>query len=185
MKRMFHPLLLALLLLLAPPLPAAEQETYDQDEVLQAAEAFFGEGAEGLAAVVEKIFKEHGRPNGTIAGEEYSGAIGVGLRYGEGVLQLKAGPRRSVYWTGPSIGWDVGGNAAKVFVLVYDLPSVDALFQRFPGVDGSAYFVGGVGANYQQSGDIVLAPIRLGVGFRLGASVGYMNYTRKRTWNPF
>ncbi|MDX1593481.1 MAG: DUF1134 domain-containing protein [Gammaproteobacteria bacterium] len=174
-------------LLAAPAMAqdAGSQETYDQDEVLAAAESFFGEGAEGLAKVVEKIFAEQGRPNGTIAGEEISGAVGVGLRYGKGTLRMKAGAERQVFWTGPSIGFDAGGNASKVFVLVYRLDRVENLFQRFPGVDGSAYWIGGVGANYQRSGDIVLAPIRLGVGLRFGANIGYMNYTRKRTWNPF
>jgi hypothetical protein len=189
----FRALLPLLLLMLAAwPVVAAEQaqesqeqDTFDEEEVLAEAERFFGESTKGLAKVVEKIFKEQGRPNGTIAGEEISGAIGVGLRYGNGMLSMKSGVRRGVYWTGPSIGWDVGGNASKVFVLVYHLNNVNDLFQRYPGVDGSAYFVGGVGVNYQQSGDTILAPIRLGVGFRLGANVGYMHYTRKRSWNPF
>ena len=182
-------ILLLAALLLCTPLGAAEQkqseDTFDEDEVIAEAENFFGETTEGLAKVVEKIFKEQGRPNGYIAGEEISGAIGVGLRYGEGMLKMKSGVQRGVYWTGPSIGWDVGGNASKVFVLIYNLHNLDELFQRFPGVDRSAYFIGGVGANYQQSGDIILAPIRTGVGFRLGANVGYMHYTRKKSWNPF
>ncbi|MBI1175501.1 MAG: DUF1134 domain-containing protein [Sideroxydans sp.] len=171
---------------LAGPVHAADSEdTYDQDSIIKDASEFFGQSSEGLAKIVEKAFKEHGRPNGYVKGEEASGAIGVGLRYGDGVLKLKSGGSRKVYWTGPSVGFDFGGNASKVFVLVYHLPSSGKIFQRFPGVDGSFYFVGGAGINYQQRGKIILAPIRLGVGLREGASIGYMHYTRKKTWNPF
>ena len=161
------------------------EDTYDQDTVMRDAKKFFGEGAEGLATVIEKAFKEHGRPNAYIAGEEASGAIGVGLRYGNGQLRMKSGGGRTVYWQGPSIGFDWGGNASKVFVLVYHLPNADALFKRFPSVDGSFYYVGGVGINYQRVDNITLAPIRLGVGLRAGASIGYMHYTRTKTYNPF
>jgi hypothetical protein len=162
----------------------AEDKTYDQDSVLQDAENFFGKNTEGLAKVIEKAFKDHGRPVGYIRGEEAAGAIGVGLRYGDGTLIMKGGTRK-VFWTGPSIGFDAGANLSKVFVLVYHLDKPGAIFQRFPGVDGSLYFIGGVGMNYQQRDRIVLAPIRLGVGLRAGASVGYMNYTPKKTYNPF
>jgi len=164
---------------------AAAEDTYDRDTVLAEARAFFGEGAEGLAEVIEKVFAEQGRPNGYIKGEEAGGAIGVGVRYGHGTLHLKSGVSRQVHWQGPSVGFDVGANAAKVFVLVYNLPSVDAVFQRFPGVDGSLYFVAGIGVNYVRSGDIVLAPIRAGVGWRQGANIGYMHVTRKKSWVPF
>ncbi len=160
-------------------------DTYDQETMLQAAEGFFGSTTEGLAKLIEKAFKEQGRPNGYIKGEEASGAIGVGLRYGDGELTMKQSGSRKVYWTGPSLGFDLGGNASKVFVLVYHLPGPDKIFQRFPGVDGSFYYVGGAGINYQQRGSIILAPIRLGVGLRAGASVGYMHYTPEKTWNPF
>lgn len=163
----------------------AERSTFDQDAVLRDAEEFFGKSTQGLAKVIEKAFADHGRPNATIKGEEAAGAITVGLRYGEGMLSTKAGGSRRVYWTGPSIGFDFGGNLSKVFILVYHLPNSSALFQRYPGVDGSLYFVGGVGMNYQQRGNIVLAPIRLGVGLRAGASIGYMNYTPKKTYIPF
>lgn len=162
-----------------------ESKTYDKDSIVRDAEEFFGKSTQGLAKVIEKAFADHGRPNATIKGEEASGAITVGLRYGEGTLITRAGGSRRVYWTGPSIGFDFGGNLSKVFILVYRLPNSNALFQRYPGVDGSLYFVGGVGMNYQQRGDIVLAPIRLGVGLRAGASVGYMNYTPKKTYIPF
>ncbi len=163
----------------------ADRNTYDQDTVLKDAEKFFGHGTEGLAKVIEKAFKEHGRPNAYITGEEASGAVGVGLRYGDGTLKLKTGASRRVFWQGPSIGFDWGANASKVFVLVYHLPNTAKLFQRFPAVDGSFYYVGGVGINYQQRDDIILAPIRLGVGLRAGASIGYMHYSRSKTYNPF
>ncbi|MBI4192610.1 MAG: DUF1134 domain-containing protein [Betaproteobacteria bacterium] len=182
--------LLAGLLTVVPGLAAdspkdADKDTYDQDSVLKDATDFFGKSTEGLAKVIEKAFKDHGRPNGYIKGQEASGAITIGLRYGDGTLKLKKGATRKVYWQGPSIGFDLGANVSKVFVLVYHLPSTERIFQRFPAVDGSLYYVGGVGINYQQRDNIILAPIRLGVGLRAGASVGYMHYTRKKTLNPF
>lgn len=164
---------------------AASDDTYDQETILQEAVNFFGTGAEGLGKVVEKAFKDHGRPNGYITGEEAGGAIAVGVRYGKGRLRLKNGASRRVYWQGPSIGFDLGANAAKVFVLVYNLHNPDAVFQRYPGVDGSLYFVAGVGINYVQSGDTVLAPIRFGVGWRQGVNLGYMHLTRDKSWIPF
>jgi hypothetical protein len=162
----------------------ANDDTYDEDSVLKAATDFFGQTAEGLAKVIEKAFKEQGRPNGYIRGEEASGAVGVGLRYGEGELSLKSGASAKVYWSGPSIGFDLGGNASKVFVLVYKLPKVDAIYHRYPGVDGSLYYLGGAGINYQRLDGVTLAPIRLGVGLRSGASVGYVHYRRKKSLNP-
>ena len=170
-----------------PRLAAAagtNDDSYDEDSVLKAATDFFGQTAEGLAKVIEKAFKEQGRPNAYIRGEEASGAVGVGLRYGEGELSLKSGASAKVYWSGPSIGFDLGGNASKVFVLVYHLPKVDAIYRRYPGVDGSLYYLGGAGINYQRLGGVTLAPIRLGVGLRAGASVGYVHYRRKKSLNP-
>ena len=185
LSRLLHLALLALIgLALSAPARSAEDATYDQASVLQEAKAFFGETTEGLAKVIEKAFKEQGRPVGYIKGEEVSAALTLGISYGKGDLQLKNGESARVFWQGPSIGFDLGFNASKVFVLVYKLPNKDALFQRYPGVDGSLYWVAGVGMNYQQRGDTVLAPIRLGVGWRSGASVGYMHYTRERTYNP-
>ncbi|HSN31891.1 MAG TPA: DUF1134 domain-containing protein [Ideonella sp.] len=175
---------------LAAALPAfaaaagKEEDTYDQDSVLKAAEDFFGQTTEGLAKVVEKAFQEQGRPNGFIRGEEAAGAVGVGLRYGNGELVLKNGHHTKVYWSGPSIGFDLGGNASKVFVLVYHLPNVNAIYRRFPGVDGSLYYIGGAGINYQRLEGVTLAPIRLGVGLRAGASVGYVHYRRTKSLNP-
>ncbi len=163
----------------------SDKGTYDQESVLKDAEQFFGASTEGLAKIIEKAFKEHGRPSGYIKGEEASGAVTVGLRYGNGMLSMKTGKSRKVYWQGPSIGFDFGANVSKVFVLVYHLPSSDKIYQRFPAVDGSFYYVGGAGINYQQRDGVILAPIRLGVGMRAGASIGYMHYTREKTYLPF
>jgi hypothetical protein len=160
-------------------------KTYNQKETLAEAEAFFGEGAKGIADVVAKAFKDQGEPSAFIKGEEAGGAIGVGLRYGKGTLVTKSGANMPVYWQGPSIGFDVGGNAAKAFVLIYNLDDTEKLFQRYPGVEGSLYFVGGVGMNYARSGDVTVAPMRFGVGWRQGASVGYMHFTKEKRINPF
>ncbi|MBL8538283.1 MAG: DUF1134 domain-containing protein [Hyphomonadaceae bacterium] len=171
---------------LAPSAAFAQSNTYSEPEIVQAAARFFGAGAEGVAAVVSHVFEDLGRPNAYIEGEEGSGAIGVGLRYGDGWLHRKAGGDLTrVFWQGPSIGFDTGGNASKVFTLVYNLSSVDQIFHRYPGVDGSAYFIGGVGVNYQRRNGVTLAPMRAGVGFRLGANVGYLAYSRRRRLNPF
>jgi hypothetical protein len=188
MMLLFPLMLLSAVVCAASPEPVyadpPDSEGFEQSTILEEAKAFFGQGAEGLGAVVEKAFEEKGRPNGYIKGEEVAGAIGIGVRYGEGELYMRDGTTRKVYWQGPSIGFDFGANAAKVFVLVYDLPDTEQLFQRFPGVAGSLYFVAGVGMNYLQSDDIVVAPIRFGVGWRQGANVGYMHFTREETLNP-
>ncbi len=163
---------------------AAQGDTFDQESTLKAATDFFGQTTEGLAKVIEKAFREQGRPNGYVRGEEVAAAMTLGVRYGEGDLQLRGSRQRKVYWAGPSVGWDVGANASKVFVLVYGLPSPEALFRRFPGVDGSYYVVGGAGLNYQRVDGITLAPIRLGVGLRAGASVGYVHYRPEKSLLP-
>ena len=160
-------------------------ETYSQDETLDAAKKFFGGTTEGLAKAIEKAFSENGRPNAYIVGSEGSGAVVVGLRYGEGTLYYKGGGSMKVYWQGPSVGWDFGGNASRVFTLCYNLQIADAIYQRFPGVEGTAYFIGGLGVNYQAASGIKLAPIRAGVGFRLGANAGYLAYSRQRNILPF
>lgn len=171
---------------LVPGAALAQSDTYSEPEIVDAAERFFGAGAEGVAAVVSHVFQDLGRPNGYVEGQEGSGAIGIGLRYGNGQLRLKGrGGAARVFWRGPSIGFDTGGNAAKVFTLVYGMRNPDQIFQRFPGVDGSAYFIGGVGVNYQRNDRITLAPMRAGVGFRLGANIGYLHYSRRRGINPF
>ena len=175
---------LALTVAISASAAADEKGTYDQESIIKDASEFFGETTEGLAKVIEKAFKEQGRPNGYIKGQEIAGAITVGLRYGDGSLTLKDGGNAKVYWQGPSIGFDLGANASKVFVLVYHLPKADDIFQRFPAIDGSFYYVAGAGINYQQRDKIVLAPIRLGVGLRTGASIGYVHYTKTKTLNP-
>lgn len=162
----------------------AAEDTYDQDSILNAATKFLGSTTEGLAKVIERVFKEQGQPNGYMQGEEASAAITVGLRYGDGELVMKSGARRKVFWAGPSVGIDFGANASKVFTLVYHLPKADDIYERFPGVDGSLYYIGGAGVNYQRRGGITLAPIRLGVGLRGGASVGYLHYRREKSLNP-
>ena len=181
---------IAVLLLPVPALAEGGQskpqhQTYSKNEIAQKVEDFFGEGAQGLAEVLEKAFDDHGEPNAYIAGDEVSAALGVGVRYGKGLLQTKGGQSRKLYWQGPSIGFDAGANAAKVFVLIYRLPAVPAIFQRYPGVEGSLFFVGGVGMNYLQSGDTIVAPLRLGAGWRQGVNVGYMDFTREASIIPF
>lgn len=163
----------------------ASSRTYARGELVQAAEGVFGKGASGLAGLIENILKDQGEPNAYIAGSEAGGAIGVGLRYGAGDLFHKVEGQRKVYWTGPSVGFDIGGDANKVFVLVYNLYDSQDLYKRFPGGEGRVYFVGGFSANYSRVGDVVLIPVRLGVGWRLGVNAGYMRFTEKRTWLPF
>ena len=141
-----------------------DDSTYDEAGTLKAATDFFGQTTEGLAQVIAKAFREQGRPNAFIRGEEVAAAITAGVRYGEGDLVMKSGETKKVYWAGPSVGFDLGANASKVFVLVYKLPEVQAIFKRYPGVDGSLYYVGGVGLNYQRLDGVTLAPIRLGAG---------------------
>ena len=175
-----------------PPQPPPQQQqgdigpqTYSKDETMAAAEKFFGGTTQGLAKAIEKAFSDNGSPSAYIVGDEGAGAFFLGLRYGSGTLYYKGGGSMKVYWQGPSVGWDFGGNASKVFTLVYNLHWTKDLFQRFPGVDGSLYIVAGVGLNYQRAGDITLAPIRTGVGLRAGANVGYLSYTQKQSWFPF
>jgi len=165
--------------------PARASDTFNQEEILAKAKGFFGDTTKGLAEAIQKVFKDQGEPNALILGEEASGAIGIGLRYGEGMLETKSGTKQKVYWQGPSIGFDIGGNASKVFTLIYRLDKPASLYQRFPGVDGSFYVVAGLGVNYQQAGHVILAPIRTGVGLRAGASVGYLHYSQKHSWIPF
>ena len=159
--------------------------TFRKDDLIGAAEGVFGKGAKGLGELMEKILKDQGEPNGYIAGREASGAFVVGFRYGSGTLMHKVEGQRAVYWTGPSLGFDVGGDAAKVFVLVYNLYDSQDLYKRFAQVEGRAYFVGGLSATYLRRGDIALIPVRLGVGVRLGANIGYMKFSEKSRWLPF
>lgn len=162
-----------------------EDENFTVDEIVDAGHRFFGTVTEGLANVVEYAFQRQGYPNGYILGEEAGGAFVAGLRYGEGTLHTKHIGRHKVFWQGPSIGYDFGGEGSKTMILVYDIQHPEELYHRYAGVDGSAYLVGGVGITFQRRGPVVLAPIRSGIGLRLGANVGYLKYTREPTWNPF
>jgi hypothetical protein len=163
----------------------AQAAAYEIGEITAAADGAFGEATEGVAMVIEKIFADLGKPNAYIVGREGGGALVVGLRYGRGKLFSKVEGEREVFWTGPSIGPDIGGDASRSFVLVYNLHDTDEIFQRFAAVEGKAYLIGGVSANYHQRGDIVLVPIRLGAGWRLGANVGYLKYSREGRIIPF
>jgi hypothetical protein len=168
-----------------PDYPNHRAPTYSRDELVNQVSDFFGVTAESAGAIIERVFRDNGQPTGYIAGQEGAGAIAVGLRYGKGLLYMKERPRQEVYWQGPSIGWDFGGNASRVFTLCYNLQFPDMIYRRFPGVEGSAYFIGGLGVNYQRAEDITLAPIRAGVGLRLGADIGYLAYSRTRHILPF
>lgn len=158
---------------------------FTTDELVQSGHKFFGSVSQGLASVVEASVKRWGQPNGYILGQEAAGAIVAGLRYGEGTLYTKNAGDRAVYWQGPSVGFDFGGNGNRVMMLVYNLPSTDAVYRRFAGVDGTAYFIGGFGATALVSDEIVVVPISAGVGGRLGFSIGYLKFTEESTWNPF
>ena len=171
----------------APPAvpPAAEAQAWRDDDLIGAAQGFFGENAEGIARMIERILADQGTPNGYIIGREASGAFIVGARYGSGTLYHKVEGQRPVYWTGPSIGFDVGANGGKTFVLVYNLFDTEELYERFPAGEGQAYLVGGLTASYLRKGDTVLIPIRMGAGLRLGINAGYMKFSKKHRWLPF
>lgn len=183
-------LLAAALTLVSPLLVHAQQQqgtgnTFSSQELVDSGHVFFGTMARGLADVVENLTSQYGQPNGYILGEEASAAFFGGLRYGEGVLYTRNAGNHRVYWQGPSIGFDMGGDGTRTMVLVYNLPSVDTMYQRFPGVSGSAFLVGGLSVSANQSAQVVVAPIRAGIGARLGINVGYLKFTRQPTWNPF
>jgi len=163
----------------------ADSSTYGQDDLIGAAEGVFGKGAKGLAGLIEDLLREQGEPNGYIVGREAGGAFVLGARYGSGTLHHKIEGERKVYWTGPSIGFDVGANAANSFVLVYNLYDSEELFARFPAGEGQAYLVGGLHVSYMRKGDKVLIPIRVGAGLRLGVNAGYMKFSKKQRWLPF
>lgn len=163
----------------------AKLKTYNESELVTAVSAHLGVTAESAASVIERMFSKRGRPVGYITGQEVSAAVGVGLRYGKGQLWMKDGRSETVYWQGPSVGFDGGIDGSKAFVLVYDLEDPKDIYRRFPGVNGSAFLVGGMAVNYQRAEGITLAPIRTGVGVRLGANIGYLSYSRKRRILPF
>ena len=153
--------------------------------MIGAAEGVFGKGAKGVADMIKGLLAKQGEPNGYIVGREAGGAFIVGLRYGSGTLYHKIEGKMPVYWTGPSVGFDAGANAGSTFILVYNLYDTNDLFHRFPAAEGQAYVVGGLNASYMRRGDIVLIPIRVGAGLRLGVNAGYMKFSRKQDWLPF
>lgn len=167
------------------PPEANSRGFYTQSEILRAGHGFFGDVSSGLAKGIEWAFQKAGRPNGYILGQDAGGAFVAGLRYGEGTLHTKDAGDHRVYWQGPSLGYDFGGEGSKVMVLVYNLRDPSDIYDRFGGVQGAAYVVGGISVQLQKAGDVTLAPIRAGIGLRLGANVGYLKYTRNPTWNPF
>ena len=160
-------------------------DTFSGEELVESGQQFFGSAAQGLASVVERAVSEYGQPNGYVLGEEAGGALFIGAKYGEGTLYTRNAGQFSLYWQGPSIGLDVGGDGSKVMMLVYNLTAIQDILGRYPGVDGSAYVIGGVGMTVTKRADVVVVPIRSGVGARLGINVGYLNFTSQPTWNPF
>jgi hypothetical protein len=168
----------------APP-PSQQQPAFTPGELVNAGHRFFGTVSRGLATVIENAVSKWGLPNGYVLGEEAGGAFFGGLRYGEGMLYTKNAGDLKVFWQGPTVGWDFGGEGARTMMLVYNLPATEAIYQRFAGIDGSAYLVGGFGMTALTANNVVLVPIRSGVGLRLGANVGYLKFTPTSTWNPF
>ena len=167
------------------PLVKGNQNTYSSNELIDSGHRFFGSVSKGLAQIIERAVSQWGVPNGYVLGEEAGGAFFAGLRYGEGTLYTKNAGDLRVYWQGPSVGFDWGGDGARTMTLVYNLPSTQAIYQRFVGIDGSAYIIGGFGMTALTANNIVLVPIRSGIGLRLGANIGYLKYTPRATWNPF
>jgi len=164
---------------------ASRAQQYTAQEIVDSGHKFFGETSGGLATVIEKIFASYGLPNGYLLGEEGSGALIGGLTYGEGTLYTKNAGDHKVFWQGPSLGWDFGGEGSRVMMLVYNLDDISSLYNRFGGVAGSAYVIAGVGFNVLQSNRVLIVPIRTGVGARLGVNLGYLKLTERPTWNPF
>ena len=169
----------------APQAQSPEGQHYSSNEIVDAGHRFFGTISRGLAQIVEKAGSQFGLPNGYVLGQEAGGAVVAGVRYGEGILYTKNAGDLRVFGQGPSVGFDFGGEGARTMMLVYNLPATDAIYQRFAGIDGSAYFVGGLGMTALTMNNIVVVPIRTGVGMRLGANVGYLKFTPTATWNPF
>ena len=169
----------------APVATADPSGTFKEDDLIGAAEGVFGKGAEGLARMIQDVLKEQGEPNGYIVGREASAAFVLGARYGSGTLFHKVEGEQPVYWTGPSVGFDAGANAGNTFVLVYNLHDTEELYERYPAGEGAAYFVGGFNASYLRKGDVVLIPIRVGAGLRLGVNAGYMKFSHQQRWLPF
>jgi hypothetical protein len=169
----------------APQPQPAPVNQFSSNELVDAGHRFFGGVSRGLAMIVEKAVSQWGQPNGYILGEEASGAFVGGLRYGDGTLYTKNAGDLRVFWQGPSIGFDAGADGARTMMLVYNLPRTEAIFERFGGINGSAYFIGGFGMTALVGNNITVVPIRSGVGLRLGANLGYLKFTTQPTWNPF
>ncbi len=161
------------------------RSTFTTDEIMSKGHEFFGKTTRGLGKAIEYTFQKQGEPTAYIIGEEGAGAFIGGLRFGEGTIYYKNGTTQKIFWQGPSIGWDFGGNGSRTLTLVYNSESPEDLHERFAGVEGAAYLIGGLGVNFQKHEQVILAPIRTGVGARLGANVGYLKYSDKPTWNPF
>ena len=181
--------ILVLLLALAGLAPGRAQaqpaDRFQPNELIEAGHRFFGGVSRGLATIIEKAVSQWGLPNGYVLGEEAGGAFFGGLRYCECMLYTKNAGDLKVYWQGPTLGWDVGGDGARTMMLVYNLPATEAVYQRFGGIEGSAYVVGGLGMTVLTNNNVVVVPIRSGIGLRLGANVGYLKFTPEPTWNPF
>ena len=167
-------------------LPPASQDGYTIEEIRDVTRGFFGTISTNLASVIEHSFKEMGRPTAYVLGTEGGGAFLAGLRFGQGTLYMRSErDTRQVYWHGPSVGTDFGASGSRTLFLIYRMGSANDLYRYFTGIDGSAYFVGGVGVTLLKGGSVIMAPIRTGVGMRLGANIGYVRFTEKPTWNPF
>ena len=160
-------------------------ESFNSNELVESGHQFFGSASRGLALALQEAIRRWGEPNGYILGQEASGAFFGGLRYGEGKLFTRNAGDRRIFWQGPSLGFDVGGDGARTMMLVYNMPFTDALYKRFVGVDGSAYFIGGFGVTAVAADEMIVVPIRAGVGARLGVNIGYLKFTPEPTWNPF
>lgn len=160
-------------------------ETYSSDEILEAGHQFFGSVAQGLASLIERAFTDYGQPNAYILGQEGGGALFIGARYGDGTMYTRNAGTHQVFWQGPSLGLNIGADGSRVMMLVYNLPTIESIFDRYPGVEGSIYAVGGLGMTALRQDDVVIVPISAGVGLRAGVAVGYLNFTREPTWNPF
>jgi len=168
-----------------PKAAIANDQRYSQNEIIDVGHNFFGTISTSFAKVIERTFSTNGKPNGYILGEEAAGAYIGGLRYGEGTLFTRNAGDHRVFWQGPSVGFDWGGDGARTMILVYNLDSIDSVYRRFAGVAGQAYAVGGVGVTYLRNGNVALVPVKTGVGARVGVNVGYLKLTRTPTWNPF
>ncbi len=188
LKKVFRQLLILITFVAAPVSVNAQgavSDTYSPTELLDAGNQFFGSISQGLASVVERAVSQYGQPNAYILGQEGSGALFGGVRYGEGTMYTRNVGQREIFWQGPTIGFDVGGDGSRIMMLVYNLPHINAVYGRYPAIQGTAYLVGGVGMTVLKRGNVIMVPIRSGVGARLGVNVGYLKFTEQPTWNPF